>query len=42
MNDQLNFHAGLAAHHTDNGNLDGFSFPFAGQEGEHPMHTLSQ
>ena len=41
MNDQLNFHADLAAEHTDNGNLDRFLFPFAGQEDEHPSHACS-
>ena len=41
MNDQLNFHADLAAERTDNGNLDRFLFPFAGQEDEHPSHACS-
>lgn len=42
MNERLNYHAGLAADRMDNGNLDRFLFPFAGQEDEHPMHNLSR
>lgn len=42
MNEQLNFHAGLAGLRTDNGNLDRFSFLLAGQGDECPIQGLTQ